>query len=43
MLRELGSGKVGYNKYEVVNVVVRRMAEACLAGYVSKAEDIRAW
>jgi hypothetical protein len=40
-LRELGSGKVGYNKYELVNVVVRKADEAYLAGYISKAENIR--
>jgi hypothetical protein len=43
LLRELGSGKVEYNKYELVNVMVRRMDEAYLAGYISKAENIRTW
>ena len=43
LLRELGSGKVGYNKYELVNVMARKMDEAYLAGYISKAENVRAW
>jgi hypothetical protein len=43
VLRELGSGKVGYNKYELVNVMVRKVDEAYLAGYISKAENIRTW
>jgi hypothetical protein len=43
LLRELGSGKVGYNKYELVNVMVRKADEAYLAGYISKAENIRTW
>jgi hypothetical protein len=43
VLRELGSGKVGYNKYELVNVMVRKMDGAYLAGYISKAENIRTW
>jgi hypothetical protein len=43
LLRELGSGKVGYNKYELVNVMVRKMDETYLAGYISKAENIRTW
>jgi hypothetical protein len=43
VLRELGSGKVGYNEHELVNVMVRKMDGAYLAGYASKAENIRAW
>jgi hypothetical protein len=43
MLRELGSGKVGYNKYELVNVMVRKMDGAYLAGHISKAENVHTW
>jgi hypothetical protein len=37
MLRELGSGQVGYKKYELVNVMVRKIIGAHLAGHMSKA------
>ena len=44
MLRELGSGKVGYNKYELVNVMMaRKMDGACFARQISKAKNIRMW
>ena len=45
VLRELGSGKVGYNKYELVNVMVmvRKMDGAYLAGHISKAENKHTW
>jgi hypothetical protein len=43
VLRELGSGKVGYNKHELVDVMARKMDEAYLAGYTSKAGNIRTW
>jgi hypothetical protein len=42
VLRELGSGKVGYNKYELVlvNVMVRKMDGAYFARQISKAKNI---
>ena len=44
VLRELGSGKVGYNKYELVNVMmVRKMDGAYFARQISKAKNIRIW
>ena len=44
LLRELGSGKVGYNKYELVNVMmVRKMDGAYFARQISKAKNIRIW
>ena len=44
VLRELGSGKVGYNKHELVNVMmVRKMDGAYFARQISKAKNIRIW
>ena len=44
LLRELGSGKVGYNKYELANVMmVRKMDGAYFARQISKAKNIRIW
>jgi hypothetical protein len=43
MLRELGSGQVGYNKYELVSVMARNMGWAYLAGHISKAKNNRTW
>ena len=34
LLRELGSGKVGYNKYELFDVMVRKTDGTYLAGYI---------
>ena len=31
------------NKYELVNVMVRKMDGAYLAGHISKAENIHTW
>ena len=44
LLRELGSGKVGYNKYELFNVMVRKMDGAYFARQISKkAKNVRTW
>jgi hypothetical protein len=43
MLRELSPRLVGYNKYELVNVMVRKVDGAYLAGHIPKAENTHTW
>jgi hypothetical protein len=43
MLRELGSGQVEYNMHGLVDVMVRKMDGAYLAGHISKAKNNRTW